>query len=94
MTYESIALKLQLSPQELQQASLRLFLDHRLRLIESQLLNLARKYGVQTVSELDRLVQTGQIHEAEAFEDYFEFDHLETQREIMLDLLEEAVCLR
>lgn len=91
MTYESVALKLQLSPQELQQASLRLFLDHRLRLIESQLLNMARKYGVQTVSELDHLVQTGQIHEAEAFEDYFEFDHLETQREIMLDLLKEAV---
>jgi hypothetical protein len=91
MTYESIALKLQLSPQELQQASLRLFLDHQLRLIESQLLNLARKYGVQTVSELDQLVQTGKIHEAEAFEDYFEFDHLETQREIMLDLLEKAV---
>ncbi len=91
MTYESVALKLQLSPQELQQASLRLFLDHQLRLIESQLLNLARKYGVQTVNELDQLVQTGQIHEAEAFEDYFEFDHLETQREIMLDLLKEAV---
>lgn len=89
MAYENVALKLQLSPQELERESLRLFLRHRLRLIESQLLGLARKYGVQTVSELDRLAQTGQIHEAEAFEDYFEFDHLEAERDTVLGLLGE-----
>jgi hypothetical protein len=88
--YESIAIKLKLSPQELEQASLRLFLNHRLRLIESQLLGLAHKYGVQTVTELDDLVQTGQIHETEAFEDYFEFDHLEAERDVVLDLLKEV----
>ena len=87
--YENIALRLQLSPQELEQASLRLFLTHRLRLIESQLLHLARKYGAQTVTELDQLVQTGHIHEAEAFEDYFEFDNLEAERDTLLDLLKE-----
>lgn len=87
--YEDIALRLQLSPQELEQASLRLFLTHRLRLIESQLLGLTRKYGVQTVTELDKLAQTGQIHEAETFEDYFEFDHLEAERDTLLDLLKE-----
>jgi hypothetical protein len=88
--YETIALRLQLSPQELAQASLRLFLTHRLRLIESQLLTLARRYGVQTVTELDQLAQTGRIHEAEAFEDYFEFDHLEAERDTLLELLKEV----
>jgi len=87
--YENIALRLQLPPQELERESLRLFLNHRLRLVESQLLNLARKYGVETVAELDRLVQSGQIHEAEAFEDYFEFDHLEVERDTLLDALKE-----
>ena len=87
--YESIALRLQLSPQELELESLRLFLRHRLRLIESQLFSLAHKYGVQTVTELDKLVQNGQIHEAEAFEDYFEFDHLEAERDALLDSLKE-----
>ncbi|MBN1582435.1 MAG: hypothetical protein JXA89_17135 [Anaerolineae bacterium] len=87
--YESIAPKLQLSPQELEQASLRLFLNHKLRLIESQLLGLAHKYGVQTVAELDELIESGQIHEAEAFEDYFEFDHLEAERGVLLDSLKE-----
>ena len=87
--YESIAPKLQLSPQELEHASLRLFLNHNLRLVESQLLSLARKYGVQTVAELDELVRSGRIHEAEAFEDYFEFDHLEAERDVLLDSLKE-----
>lgn len=89
MVYENIALRLQLSPQELERESLRLFLNHRLRLIESQLLGLAHKYGVRTVIELDELVQSGQTHEAEAFEDYFEFDHLEAERDAVLESLKE-----
>ena len=88
--YESIASKLQLSPQELEHASLQLFLDHKLRLIESRLLELARNYGVQTVAELDELVKSGRIHEDEAFEDYFEFDHLEAERNALLDSLKEV----
>jgi elongation factor P--beta-lysine ligase len=60
-----------------------------LRLVESQLLNLARKYGVKTVTELDAMVQSGQVHEAEAFEDYFEFDHLEAERSALRDSLKE-----
>jgi hypothetical protein len=87
--YESIAVKLRLSPQELEQESLRLFLTHRLRLVESQLLSLARKYGAQTVTELDEMVQKGQIHEDEAFEDYFEFDHLEAERDVLIESLRE-----
>jgi hypothetical protein len=89
MVYEEIALRLQLSPQELERESLHLFLNHQLRLIESQLLALAQRYGVQTVAELDNLVQSGQTHEADAFEDYFEFDHLEAERDVLRDLLKD-----
>ena len=87
--YEDVALKLQLSPEELERESLRLFLRHRLRLVDSQLLALARRYGVETVNELDALIQAGQVHEAEAFEDYFEFDHLEAERDALLDSMKE-----
>jgi hypothetical protein len=87
--YADVALRLGLSPQELERQSLRLFLRQQLRLVESQLLSLARKYGVQTVTELDKLVQKGQIHEAEAFEDYFELDYLEAQRATLLESLKE-----
>jgi hypothetical protein len=89
MVYADIALKLQLSPQDLERESLRLFLNHRLRLVESQLLSLARRYGVQTVTELDALAQTGHIHEAQAFEDYFEFDRLEAEKDTLIASLKE-----
>jgi len=87
--YQDIAPKLRLSPEELERESLRLFLAHRLRLVDVQILSLVRKYGVETVTELDALVQNGQIREAEAFEDYFEFDHLEAERDVLLDSLRE-----
>jgi hypothetical protein len=87
--YEDVASKLQLSPEELERESLRLFLRHRLRLVDSQLLGLARRYGVDTVNELDALIQAGQVHEAEAFEDYFEFDHLEAERDALLESMKE-----
>ena len=58
-------------------------------MIESQLWELAHKYGVQTVSALDERIQRGDFHEAEAFEDYFEFDHLEAERDALQDSLRE-----
>jgi hypothetical protein len=87
--YEEIADRLDLSPEEVERESLRLFLNHKLRLVESQLLGLTRKYGVQTVTELDAWVQSGLIHETEAFEGYFEFDQLEAERDALQSLLEE-----
>lgn len=87
--YETIATKLQLSPQDLERESLHVFLRHQIRLIESELLNLAHKYGVHTIAELDALAQSGQIHEAEAFEDYFEFDYLEAKRDALRESLDE-----
>jgi hypothetical protein len=87
--YESIAPKLGLTPRQLERESLELFLQHRLRLVESHLLRLAGKFGVQTIAELDDLVQSGRVHEADAFEDYFEFDRLEAKRGALVESLEE-----
>jgi len=89
MTYDAIAVKLKLSPQDLERESLRLFLNHRLRLINSRRLELGRRYGVQTISELDALVQAGRVHETEAFEDYFELDALEAERDAVLESLKD-----
>ena len=89
MMYENIALRLQLPPEELERQSLRLFLQHRLRLVETQILGLARRYGVETITALDSLVQQGKLREADAFEDYFEFDHLEAERDALLASLRE-----
>ena len=87
--YESIVSRLQLLPQELEHASLWLFLNHKLRLVESQLGSPARKYAVQTATELGELIKRGRVHEAEAFEDHSEFDHLQAERDALLDSLKE-----
>jgi len=89
MIYENIAVRLQITPEELERESLRVFLTHRLHLIESQLLDFTSKYGVKTIIEMDRLVQSGQIHEVQAFEDYFIFDHLEAERDLTMEALGE-----
>ena len=80
MLPQEIALKLDVPPRQLELASLQAYLEHELRLVESEMLRLAHKYGIQTVQELDQLVQQGQVHKANAFEDYFELDYLESKR--------------
>jgi hypothetical protein len=87
MLIEQIAAKLQTTPQALERDSLRAYLEKRLRTVESELLRLGHQYGVKTVTELDTLIQQGRYHEDEAFEDYFTFDNLEHERDILLEAL-------
>ena len=89
---ETIAVKLNLSPEELARRSLRVYLEKRLRLVESQLLTLTRRYGVETVTALDALIAEGKLKESAAFEDaspreVAEFDDLESERETLLESL-------
>lgn len=57
--------------------------------MESQLLDLTRRYEVETVADLDNLITEGKLTEADAFEDYFELDYLESERDTLLESLEE-----
>lgn len=88
MLVEEIAQKLETEPQTLERESLRLYVQRKIRLIESELLRLAHQYGVQNVTELDEMVRQGKYHEDEAFEDYFEFDNLESERDRLISVLE------
>jgi hypothetical protein len=88
MLTETIAKKLAIPPEDLEKASLRSYLEARRREIEAQLFLLAKKHGVQTVQDFDAAVQAGRIREADGFEDFFAFDHLETEREKILDAIQ------
>jgi hypothetical protein len=88
MLVEEIAQKLETEPEKLERESLRLYVQRKIRLIESELLRLAHQYGVQNVTELDEMVRQGKYHEDEAFEDYFEFDNLESERDTLISVLE------
>jgi hypothetical protein len=83
-TLESLAKDLQMRPEALLRESLEAYLRHKLKVVESELFLLAKKYGISTVNELDKLVMEGRIHEQEAFEDYFKFDNLEAERDSLL----------
>jgi len=87
MLFDQVATHLNTTPERLERDSLRVYLERKLRVTESELFLLAERFGVRTVFELDAAVQTGRFHEPEAFEDYFRFDYLEDQRESLRDLL-------
>jgi hypothetical protein len=89
MSLEQVASRLDTAPEELQRDSLRHYLEHKLRVVESELFTLAQRYGVSTVFELDAAVQDGRFHEADTFENYFRFDFLASERETLRELLEQ-----
>ena len=88
MLTQTIAQKLDIPPEALEKASLRAYLEARLRETEAQLFLLAKKHGVHTVQEFDAAVQAGRIRESNGFEDFFAFDHLETDREKIVEALQ------
>lgn len=53
----------------------------KLRLIESELFRLTSKYGVKTITELDKLVVKGKLSEEAAGDDLFIFDYLLSEKE-------------
>ena len=83
-----VAVQLRIEPAVLERDSLKVYLEKRLRAVESQLFLLMHRYGVSSVEELDELIRAGKYHEDEAFEDYFEFDYLQHQRKRLLAALE------
>jgi hypothetical protein len=88
MLIEQVAQKLQTKPEVLERESLKLYLEKKLRVIESELFLLAHRYGVRDVTELDEMIKQGRFHEDEAFEDYFDFDYFEHEQEKLLQVLE------
>jgi len=87
MLLDQVATRLNTTPERLERDSLRVYLERKLRVTESELFLLAERFGVRTVFELDAAVQAGRFHEPEAFEDYFRFDFLEDERESLRELL-------
>ncbi len=87
MILEQVATRLNTTPAQLERDSLQVYLERKLRLVESELFTLSHRYGVRTVAELDQAVQAGRFHEPEAFDDYFRFDYLEDQRHVLLDMM-------
>ena len=55
----------------------------KLRLIESELFRLTSRFGVKTIDDLDVLVRSGKLSEQDLGEDFFRFDHLLSEKEML-----------
>jgi len=88
MNLEYLAKDLHMKPEALLKESVERFLKHKLKVIESELFVIAKRYGVTTITEFDKMVKEGRFHEEDAFEDYFRFDNLEAERDRVFNHLE------
>ncbi len=61
----------------------------KLRLVESELFRITSKYGIKTVSDLDKLVSKGKLSEKVVGEDLFLFDHFFSQKKALEKKLSE-----
>ncbi len=80
MALREIALELGLEPEDLEKESMEIYLAQKIRHIEAEIFRIGSKHGVKNVFEMDKMVQTGKIHEKNSWEDFFELDNLETER--------------
>ncbi len=85
---EYLAKDLHMKPEALLKESIGIFLERKLKIIESELFLLSKKYGISNVFEFDNMVQAGRFHEEDTFEDYFTFDNLEAERDLIINHLE------
>ena len=72
---------LKITQEELERESLKTYLHTRLRRCESELFNLARKYGVSSIEDFEEEYKRGTIEEERTWGDFFRLDHLEAERE-------------
>lgn len=84
---EQLAKDFHMKPEDLMKESIEMFLERKLKSIEAELFLLAKKYGVSDVFEFDKMIKEGRFHEEDTFEDYFKFDNLEADRDLILEHL-------
>jgi hypothetical protein len=77
-----------MKPEALLRESIETFLKRKLKVIESEIFILAKRYGVTNITEFDKMVKEGKFREEDAFEDYFKFDNLEAERDRILNHME------
>ena len=75
---------LKITQEELERESLKTYLHIRLKRCESELFNLARRYGVSSIEDFEDEYKRGTIKEEITWEDFFRLDHLEAERESLI----------
>jgi len=79
---------LNIGQEDLEKESLRTYLHIKLRRCESEIFNIAKKYGISSIEEFEERYEKGEIEEEGTWEDFFKLDHLEAEKESIKKALE------
>lgn len=87
---QEIAAMLGLSVQEVEQYSLRAFLEKELRASRSAILAICQKYDVTSWKEMNQLIVEDAVDEGRILDDFQRVDHLTAKAKQLETLLEQA----
>ncbi len=81
MIFATLAKQLRIPQRTLEKQSLAAFIGQRILEVESELIELAAKYGVKNTAGLLRAARRGHVADTtDTIEDTFRLDYLETER--------------
>ncbi len=87
ISFEKLANELNINPSVLINESIKLYLHQQLIKIESGIFDIAQKYGIKSIIDLDQKIREGSLNEEIAYEDYFKLDNLEANKELITNAL-------
>lgn len=84
----TVAQEFQLSEADLVRQGVRALVERQLLQVNAQVLEIAGRYRVSSVAEMDAQYQAGTLAESESWRDYQRLDHLEFERDRLRGLFE------
>lgn len=87
-TIPKISSMLNISQEDLEKESVKTYLHVRLVQCESEIFNIAKKYGISSIEEFEDRYKKGEIEEEGTWEEFFRLDHLEAEKEAIKKALE------
>lgn len=90
VSIQRIASEFKIDTNELIRKSVQCYLQQRLIKVETELFQYCKKYGVKSVFEMEEKLKDGSLRENDIIDDFFALDHLEHERERLMNLLEES----
>ncbi len=84
---EIIARELQVPKARILERSLKTYLERRLREVEVEIFRISSRHGVSSVEDMEKRYREGTLEEADSWEDFQRFDHLEYDRDRLVQWL-------
>jgi len=84
----AVAQEMHIPESDLLRQGLRVLLERQLREVKAQMFEIAGRYGVSSVEEMEARYREGALEEADSWQDLQRLDHLEYKRDRLSQLLE------